>query len=71
MEYLQLGDLFTYLYRKPPVPPLSEAESKEISYQILEGLNMMHENGFAHRDLNPNVGYLSSYRRARITKGVT
>lgn len=61
MEYLELGDLSTYLYRKPPVPPLPEAEAKEIAYQILEGLHMMHENGFAHRDLKPNVSGLPEY----------
>ena len=57
MEYLELGDLFAYLYQKPQAP-LSEAEAKEIACQILEGLSMMHENGFAHRDLKPNVGLL-------------
>ncbi|KAJ5371186.1 uncharacterized protein N7496_007278 [Penicillium cataractarum] len=50
MEYLELGDLYQYLYDKPP---LSEVEAKEIAFQILEGLGMMHENDFAHRDLKP------------------
>ncbi|KAJ5243640.1 hypothetical protein N7489_003736 [Penicillium chrysogenum] len=53
MEYLETGDLFAYLYQKP-LPPLPEAEAKEIAYQILDGMCMMHENGFAHRDLKPN-----------------
>ncbi|CEJ58057.1 Putative WD40 repeat [Penicillium brasilianum] len=61
MEYLELGDLFTYLYRKPPIPPLSEMEAKELAYQILEGVNMMHENGFAHRDLKPNNILIKSH----------
>ncbi|CAG7926306.1 unnamed protein product [Penicillium olsonii] len=51
MEYLENGDLFGYLHQRPPLP---ETEAKEITYQILEGLGMMHENGFAHRDLKPN-----------------
>ncbi|OOQ87150.1 hypothetical protein PEBR_18436 [Penicillium brasilianum] len=51
MEYLEMGDLFMYLCQKPSLP---EAEAKDITYQILDGLNMMHENGFAHRDLKPN-----------------
>ncbi|KAJ6140713.1 hypothetical protein N7497_011606 [Penicillium chrysogenum] len=35
MEYLETGDLFAYLYQKP-LPPLPEAEAKEIAYQILD-----------------------------------
>lgn len=52
MEYLELGDLYQYLYDKPPLP---EVEAKEIAFQVLEGLSMMHENDFAHRDLKPRV----------------
>ncbi|KAJ5951483.1 Tetratricopeptide-like helical [Penicillium vulpinum] len=58
MEYLEFGDLFAYLHQKPPVP---EEEAKEIAYQILDGLNMMHENGFAHRDLKPNNILIKSH----------
>lgn len=61
MEYLELGNLSTYLDRKPPVPPLPELEGKEISYQILDGLNMMYENGVSHRVLKPNVSRLPEY----------
>jgi serine/threonine protein kinase len=53
MEYLEIGDLSTYLRENPPLP---ENEAKYIAYQVLDGLNMMHRNGFAHRDLKPNVG---------------
>ncbi|CAG8241173.1 unnamed protein product [Penicillium nalgiovense] len=59
MEYLEIGDLFAYLYQKPL--PLSEAEAKEIAYQILDGLSMMHENGFAHRDLKPSNILIKSH----------
>ncbi|KAJ5365917.1 hypothetical protein N7517_008803 [Penicillium concentricum] len=55
MEYLELGDLGVYLHRRPPLP---EGQAQEIAYQILDGLNMMHYNGFAHRDLNPTVSPL-------------
>ncbi|KKK21344.1 hypothetical protein ARAM_002632, partial [Aspergillus rambellii] len=48
MEYLELGDLYTYVHRSPP---LSESEVKDITYQILDGLRLMHENEFTHRDL--------------------
>ena len=52
MEYLELGDLRIYLDGKPSLP---EHEAREITYQILDGLFLMHDNGFAHRDLKPNV----------------
>ena len=52
MEYLELGDLKCYLDSQPP---LSEYEAREITYQILDGLLLMHANNFAHRDLKPNV----------------
>ena len=52
MEYLELGDLRIYLDGKPPLP---ELEAREITYQILDGLSLMHDNEFAHRDLKPNV----------------
>ncbi|KAJ5186047.1 Tetratricopeptide-like helical [Penicillium cf. griseofulvum] len=58
MEYLEVGDLFVYLYKRPPLP---EPEVKEIAYQILDGLSMMHENGFAHRDLKPNNILIKSH----------
>lgn len=59
MEYLEIGDLFTYLYGKPPLP---ETEAKHITYQILDALSMMHQHEFAHRDLKPNVSFSSLSR---------
>ncbi|KAL3486516.1 kinase-like domain-containing protein [Aspergillus germanicus] len=50
MEYLELGDLQTYLHRDEQ-PPLPECEAQDIVYQILYGLREMHENNFVHRDL--------------------
>jgi serine/threonine protein kinase len=49
MEYFPLGDLQTYLST-----PLLENEVQQICFQILEGLESMHCNGFAHRDLKPS-----------------
>jgi calcium/calmodulin-dependent protein kinase I len=53
MEYLEMGDLDAYLKTNPPIP---EDETKEVARQILEGLEFMHGNGFAHRDMKPDVG---------------
>ena len=50
MEYLPLGDLERYLTRPLPVD-----EARAVTYQLLEGLQIMHENQFAHRDMKPMV----------------
>ena len=50
MEYLPYGDLHKYLNS-----PLPEKEGQHIVSQLLEGLDFMHDNGFAHRDLKPDV----------------
>ena len=50
MEYMPLGDLHQYIGL-----PFPEKETQCIVVQILEGLQFMHDDGFAHRDLKPNV----------------
>lgn len=52
MEYLELGDLFTYTKQRPRLP---EDEVMIIIHQTLEALEMMHDNKFAHRDLKLSV----------------
>lgn len=52
MEYLELGDLQHSMQSNPH---LSEHDGAVITSQILEGLEFMHENDFAHRDLKPQV----------------
>lgn len=51
MELIQHGDLAGYLAHQPKL----EDEAREISWQILGGLEVMHRYGFAHRDLKPAV----------------
>jgi serine/threonine protein kinase len=60
MEYMPLGDLERNMQEieNSPIhtrPLLSEEEIQDITRQILEGLKIMHEEGFAHRDLKPQV----------------
>ena len=50
MEYIIHGDLRRYLEVER-----SESEAKDITRQLLEGLLVIHEKGFAHRDLKPEV----------------
>jgi len=50
MEYVALGDLQHQIGS-----PLPESEVQLIVYQVLRGLSIMHEAGYAHRDLKPAV----------------
>lgn len=56
MEYFPLGDLQKYMDNSGPI---DEADVREISFQVLEGLSYMHREGFAHRDIKPDVSYPS------------
>ena len=50
MEYIRLGDLHYNL--KSPLP---EIEARDITLQILQGLDFMYKNQYAYRDLKPGV----------------
>lgn len=52
MEYLAKGDLEMYLGSKPP---LLEIECRQIIAQVTKGLALMHKEGYAHRDIKPQV----------------
>ncbi|KAG0640225.1 kinase-like domain-containing protein [Tuber brumale] len=49
MEYFEQGDLRKHLNN-----PLPEEVVQRITKQVLKGLQVMHENGIAHRDLKPD-----------------
>ena len=50
MEYIIHGNLRNYMEVER-----SESEAKAIARQLLEGLLVIHQEGFAHRDLKPEV----------------
>ncbi|GFG06019.1 calcium/calmodulin-dependent protein kinase type 1 [Aspergillus lentulus] len=55
LEYMALGDLQGYLGKAIP-----ETEARTITVQLLEGLRLMHDEGFAHRDLKPANIFVTS-----------
>jgi serine/threonine protein kinase len=52
MEYLQFGDL-----AKQITPEITEWDAQQVTIQLLDGLYIMHQNGFTHRDLKPQVRF--------------
>lgn len=52
MEYFPAGNLYTYVKKQQGLP---EDECWQITSQVLSGIALMHEEGFAHRDLKPQV----------------
>ncbi|KAG0640820.1 kinase-like domain-containing protein [Tuber brumale] len=55
MEYLEGGDLTKYIGK-----PLPQDTVRNISKQILEGLEVMHQEGMAHRNLKPGTIFVVS-----------
>jgi serine/threonine protein kinase len=57
MEYFEERDL-GYLqecYLRERSASFSEEETKQVVRQLVGGIQFMHNNGFAHRDLKPGV----------------
>jgi hypothetical protein len=59
MEYFQYSDLHKFIENSSPC---TESGAKRITMQLLEGLDVMHEMGFTHRDLKPQVGYTNPFK---------
>jgi serine/threonine protein kinase len=60
MEYVQLGDLEKNVMAHSGKIP--EIDARDITEQILSGLEIMHAQFFAHRDLKPQVCSLQKFR---------
>ena len=50
MEYCEKGELFDYIVNKERLNP---AEASLFFYQLINGVEYIHKQGFAHRDLKP------------------
>lgn len=50
MEYIQFGDLTNYMDAA-----LRENDAKQIAYQVLDGIRVMHLLDIIHRDIKPGV----------------
>jgi serine/threonine protein kinase len=59
MEYIPLGDLEHNVPARARA--ITEGEIRDITCQVLEGLRIMHLEGFVHRDLKPKVGLFPSF----------
>jgi ankyrin repeat protein len=49
MEFLECGDLGSLMKEEE----LTESDAKSVTVQVLEGLEIMHQNNLCHRDLKP------------------
>lgn len=68
MEYIPLGDLEHNAPAKSG--PLNELEVRDITFQILEGLKIMHLESFVHRDLKPKVNLRSARYSLRMLANI-
>ena len=51
MEYMPFGDLGKYI----PTGEIKERDAKQIARDMIEALIIIHEEGFTHRDIKPQV----------------
>jgi len=63
MEYCEKGELFDYIVGKGRLDPI---ESAVFFYQLINGVEYIHEQGFAHRDLKPENLLLTKSKELKI-----
>ena len=63
MEYCKLGDLFDYIVNRKR---LNEDEASVFFYQLINGVEYIHNLGYAHRDLKPENLLLSKNKVLKI-----
>ena len=63
MEYVPLGDLSKYI----TTGDIKEYDAKQITRDILEALIIIHEEGFTHRDIKPQVRFPCGVFSSRVT----
>ena len=63
MEYCQKGELFEYIVNKEK---LDQIESSIFFYQLINGVEYIHSQGFVHRDLKPENLLLTKNKTLKI-----
>ena len=63
MEYCEKGELFDYIVHKER---LNSAEASLFFYQLINGVEYIHKQGFAHRDLKPENLLLTKEKVLKI-----
>ena len=63
MEYCKSGELFNYIVKNKR---LSEEISSFFFYQLINGINYLHNQGICHRDLKPENLLLSKNYKLKI-----
>jgi len=54
MQYASQGDLFEYIVTREN-QRLTEEQAKPLFFQVAQGVQYLHKQGFIHRDLKPEV----------------
>lgn len=61
MEYIGYGDLTNHIGKE-----LSDEDARQISYQVLDAIRIMHNLDIVHRDIKPGVSTFSFAQRSMM-----